>query len=313
MQDAIKEIISLHLGKVLINEKISNYTTYRVGGKARAIVSPKGEEELIKLVGLLKEKNIKYFVLGNGSNVLFSDLLYDGIIIKLDCFNKISIDDNIINVGAGYPLVKLSNDAMRNSLVGLEFANGIPGTVGGAVFMNAGAYGEDMSKIVKSVRVLTSDLKIKEFTNKGMKFSYRTSMLQDHLDYICISATLELKKGNKEEIENIMTTRREQRRATQPLNYPSAGSVFRNPEGMYAGKLIDDMGLKGFTVGRAKVSEKHANFIINTGNAKATDIKRIIDIIKQKALVKYGIRLHVEQRLINWVGDSFEEKGEKKS
>jgi UDP-N-acetylmuramate dehydrogenase len=313
MQDVIKEIISLHLGKVLINEKISNYTTYRVGGKVRAIVYPKGEEELVKLVGLLKEKNIKYFTLGNGSNVLFSDLLYDGIIIKLDNFNKISIEKNTITVGAGYPLVKLSNDAMRNSLIGLEFANGIPGTVGGAVFMNAGAYGEDMSKIVESVRVLTSDLKIKEFTNKQMKFSYRTSMLQDHLDYVCISAKLKLNKGKKEEIESIMNQRREQRRASQPLNYPSAGSVFRNPEGMYAGKLIDDMGLKGYTVGKAKVSEKHANFIINTGNAKANDIKRIIDVIKQKALTKYGIRLHVEQRLINWVGDNVEETKKKES
>ncbi len=313
MQDAIKEIISLHLGKVLKNEKISNYTTYRVGGKVRAICYPKGEDELITLVKLLKEKNIKYFVLGNGSNVLFSDELYDGIIIKLDNFNKINIDGNKITVGAGYPLVKLSNDAMRNSLIGLEFANGIPGTVGGAVFMNAGAYGEDMSKIVSSVRVLTSDGKIKEFTNKGMKFSYRTSMLQDHLDYVCIGATLELANGNKEEIEKIMSERRAQRRATQPLNFPSAGSVFRNPEGMYAGKLIDDMGLKGFTVGKAQVSEKHANFIINTGNAKAIDIKRIIDLIKQKAYIKYGIRLHVEQRLINWVDASEEGKESKKS
>lgn len=312
MQDVIKEIISLHLGKVLINEKLSNYTTYRVGGKVRAICYPKGEEELIKLVTFLKEKNIKYIVLGNGSNVLFSDQLYDGIIIKLDNFNKISIEKNIITVGAGYPLIRLSNDAMRNSLIGLEFANGIPGTVGGAIFMNAGAYSEDMSKIVESVRVLTSDMKIKEFTNKQMKFSYRTSMLQKHLDYICVSAKLKLENGNSKEIEKIMIERRNQRRATQPLNYPSAGSVFRNPEGMYAGKLIDDMGLKGYTVGKAMVSEKHANFIINMGNAKASDIKKIIDLIKQKALIKYGIRLHVEQRLINWVGENIDEKGENK-
>ena len=310
MQDAIKEIISLHLGKVLINEKISNYTTYRVGGKARAICYPKGEEELIKLVCLLKERNIKYFVLGNGSNVLFSDLMYDGIIIKLDNFNKISIHDNIITVGAGYPLVKLSNDAMRNSLIGLEFANGIPGTVGGAIFMNAGAYGEDMSKIVESVRVLTSEGEIQEFNNEQMKFSYRTSLLQEHLDYVCIGAKLKLDCGNKEEIEKIMTERREQRRASQPLNYPSAGSVFRNPPGMYAGKLIDDMGLKGYTVGKAMVSPKHANFIVNTGNAKAADIKKIIDLIKQKALIKYGIKLRVEQRLINWVGVNIDEKEE---
>lgn len=312
MQDVIKEIISLHIGKVLINEKISNYTTYRVGGKVRAICYPNGEEELIKLVSLLKERGIKYFVLGNGSNVLFSDLLYDGIIIKLDNFNKINITDNIITVGAGYPLIKLSNEAMRNSLIGLEFANGIPGTVGGAIFMNAGAYGEDMSKIVESVRVLTSDLKIKEFTNKEMKFSYRTSVLQEHLDYVCVSAKLKLDSGNSEEIEKIMCERREQRRASQPLNLPSAGSVFRNPEGMYAGKMIEDMGLKGYTVGRAMVSPKHANFIVNIGNAKASDIKKIIDVIKQKALTKYNVKLRVEQRLINWVGDSVAKESEKK-
>ena len=313
MQDAIKEIISRHLGKVLINEKISNYTTYKVGGKVRAICYPKGEQELIELISFLKEKKIKYFTLGNGSNVLFSDKMYDGIIIKLDNFNKINIHDNIIEVGAGYPLIKLSNDAMRSSLIGLEFANGIPGTVGGAVFMNAGAYGEDMSKIVESVRVLTSDLKIKTLTNKQMKFSYRTSMLQEHLDYVCISATLKLDYGEKDEIEKIMVERRTRRRETQPLTLPSAGSVFRNPEGMYAGKLIEDMGLKGFTVGKAKVSEKHANFIVNMGNAKAADIKKIIDLIKQKALTKYNIRLHVEQRLINWDGTSEKEERKEKA
>ena len=311
MQDVIKEIIGLHIGKVLINEKISNYTTYRVGGKVRAICFPNTEDDLITLVKLLKERKVKYFVLGNGSNVLFSDNLYDGIIIKLDNFNKIVINDNIIEVEAGYPLVKLSNDAMRNSLVGLEFASGIPGTVGGAIFMNAGAYGEDMSKIVKKVRILNSEGEIVELGKEEMEFSYRTSILQSHLDHVCLSAVLELEHGKKEEIEEIMQKRRETRKSTQPLNYPSAGSVFRNPEGMYAGKLIEDMGLKGYTIGRAMVSEKHANFIINTGNAKASDIKRIIDYIKQKALVKYNIKLRVEQRLINWVGVSEKEEEEK--
>lgn len=311
MQDAIKDIIACHLGKVLINEKISNYTTYRVGGKVRAICYPKGLEELKKLIILLNERKIKYFVLGNGSNVLFSDNLYDGIIIKLDNFNNCEIKDNTIEVGAGYQLIKLSNDAMKNGLVGLEFASGIPGTVGGAVFMNAGAYGEDMSKIVKKVSILTSDAEVIELDNKEMEFSYRTSFLQNHLNYICLSCVLELGKGNKDEIEQIMIERRLKRKETQPLNYPSAGSVFRNPEGMYAGKLIEEMGLKGFSLGKAEVSTKHANFIINKGNAKASDIKKIIDTIKQKALIKYGIRLRVEQRLINWVGVS--EKEEEKN
>ena len=310
MQDVIKEIISLHLGKVLINEKLANHTTYRVGGKARCICIPKGTEELIKLLKIIKEKKINYFILGNGSNVLFSDNIYDGIIIKLDNFNKINIDKNIITVGAGYPLIKLSNDAMRNSLKGMEFMGGIPGTVGGAVFMNAGAYGEDTASIIKSVKIINSDLEVVDLSQKEMKYSYRTSILQDHLDYVCIEATFKLNPGNKDEIENIMKTRREQRKASQPLNYPSAGSVFRNPEGMYAGKMIEDMGLKGFTIGKAMVSVKHANFIINTGNAKASDIKKIIDTIKVKALSKYNIRLRVEQRLINWVGVSEKDKEE---
>ena len=309
MQDAIKEIISRHLGKVLVNEKISNYTTYRVGGKVRCIVYPKGEKELIELVDLLKSKNIKYFTLGNGSNVLFSDEMYDGVIIKLENFNKIEINDNKIYVEAGYPLIKLSNLAVKNGLAGLEFASGIPGTVGGALFMNAGAYGEDMSKIVTSARVLV-DGEIKEFSNEELNFSYRTSMLQDHLDYVCLSVNLLLKRGDPEELEEIVRLRREQRRATQPLSYPSAGSVFRNPPGMYAGKIIEDLGLKGFTIGRAEVSPKHANFIVNMGNAKASDIKNIIDYIKLKAKAKYNINLHVEQRLINWVGVNEKESEE---
>ncbi len=310
MQDVIKEIISLHLGKVLINEKISNYTTYKVGGKVRCICFPKGEVELIELVKLLKSKRIKYFVLGNGSNVLFSDNIYDGIIIKLDNFNKISITDDIIDVEAGYPLIKLSNDAMRNGLCGLEFASGIPGTIGGAVFMNAGAYGEDISKILIEARIIDSEGNIITLNNQEMKYSYRTSMLQDHLDYVLISCKLKLTKGDREEIEKIMTERRKIRRETQPLTLPSAGSVFRNPPGMYAGKMIEEMGFKGFCVGRAQVSEKHANFIVNIGNAKASDIKKIIDTIKAKAYVRYGIRLRVEQRLINWVGVSEKEDEE---
>lgn len=310
MQDVIKEIISLHLGKVLINEKLANHTTYRVGGKARCICIPKGTEELIKLLKIIKDKKIKHIVLGNGSNVLFSDNIYDGIIIKLDNFNKINIDGNLITVGAGYPLIKLSNDAMRNSLRGMEFMGGIPGTVGGAVFMNAGAYGEDTASIIKSVKIINSDLEVVDLSQKEMKYSYRTSILQEHLDYVCIEATFLLEQGNKDEIENIMRERREQRKASQPLNFPSAGSVFRNPEGMYAGKLIEDMGLKGFTIGKAMVSTKHANFIINTGNAKASDIKKIIDTIKVKALSKYNVRLRVEQRLINWVGVSEKDKEE---
>ena len=300
MQDIIKEIIARKLGKVLINEKISNYTTYRVGGKARAIVYPKTIEELCDLVKLLNEKNVKYFVLGNGSNVLFSDKLYDGIIIKLDYFNSVEFNDEVITVGAGVSLIKISRESVKRSLSGLEFADGIPGTVGGGIFMNAGAYGENMAMIVDKVRIVNEKGKIIELNNEQMNFSYRTSYLQKHLKCVCIGATLKLKKTNQEDLENFVLDRRNRRKETQPLNYPSAGSVFRNPEGMYAGELIEKMGLKGFSVGKAEISTKHANFIINKGNAKASDIKKIIDYIKAKAQDKYNVKLRVEQRLINW-------------
>jgi len=300
MQDVIKEIIAQKLGKVLINEKISNYTTYKVGGKVRAIVYPKTKEDLCNLIKFLKEKKVKYFTLGNGSNVLFSDNLYDGIIIKLDYFNNISYDGEYVNVGAGVGLIKLSRETVRKSLSGLEFADGIPGTIGGGIFMNAGAYGSEMSKIVKSVQIVNGDGEIVELTNKEMKFSYRTSYLQEHLDCVCIGAVLKLKRANDSEIEQMVLERRMKRKEMQPLSFPSAGSVFRNPPGMYAGEIIEKMGLKGFSIGKAEVSEKHANFIINKGNAKASDIKKIIDYIKEKVKSKHNIRLRVEQRLINW-------------
>lgn len=301
MQDIIKEIIARKFGKVLINEKISNYTTYKVGGKVRAIVYPKGKNELCELIKFLKEKHVKYFVLGNGSNVLFSDNLYDGIIIKLDCFNTIEYkDDNIIKVGAGVSLMKLSRDTVKKGLVGLEFADGIPATIGGAIFMNAGAYGSEMSKITKEVEIINGNGEIITLSNKEMCFSYRTTWLQKNLDCVCIGATIVLKNGNQEEIMNLVLDRRNKRKSTQPLAYPSAGSVFRNPKDMYAGEIIEKLGLKGFSVGKAEISEKHANFIINKGNAKASDIKKIIDYVKEKVKNKHNIRLRVEQRLINW-------------
>lgn len=300
MQDTIKEIIANNLGKVLINEKIANLTTYKVGGKARAVVYPKTLDNLVSLIKLLKNRSIKHIVLGNGSNVLFSDKIYDGIIIKLDYFNDMVFDGVNVKVGAGVSLIKLSREALRKGLAGLEFADGIPGTVGGAVFMNAGAYGEDMSLIVRSVKILKDDGEIIELNKDEMEFSYRTSYLQKHLSYVCIEAKLRLRPCDKEELEKMVLERREKRKLSQPLNYPSAGSVFRNPKDMYAGKMIEEMGLKGFSIGKAEISEKHANFIINKGNAKASDIKAIIDYIKVKAYNKYNVKLRVEQRLINW-------------
>lgn len=301
MQDIIKEIIARKLGKVLINEKISNYTTYKVGGKVRAIVYPKNKEELCELIKFLKQNKVKYFVLGNGSNVLFSDNIYEGIIIKLDYFNNIEYGDNFeVKVGAGVSLMKLSRETVKKGMQGLEFADGIPATIGGAIFMNAGAYGSEMAKVVKDVTIVDGNGNIRTLSNKEMCFSYRTTYLQKNLDCVCIGATLKLKEGNFEELTNLVSERRNKRKLSQPLAFPSAGSVFRNPKDMYAGELIEKLGLKGFSIGKAEISEKHANFIINKGNAKASDIKKIIDYVKVKVKDKYNVRLRVEQRLINW-------------
>lgn len=300
MENIINEIMGKKIGDVLINEPLSKFTTYKVGGCAKAIVYPKNVDKLIELMEILNKNDIKSFILGNGSNVLFSDNIYEGIIIKLDKFNKIEFADNLVRVGAGYSLVKLANETAKMGLAGLEFAAGIPGTVGGATFMNAGAYNSEMRNVIKSVQVLTSDLEIITLTNSEMQFGYRDSFLQHNKGYICLEVVFELWHGDKNILAEIIKDRKRKRKRTQPLEYPSAGSVFRNPKGKYAGELIEELGLKGYQVGGAMISPKHANFIINVGGAKASDIRKIVDVIKEKVYKKYKIKLRVEQRLVNW-------------
>ena len=205
-----------------------------------------------------------------------------------------------VRVGAGYSLVKLSLQAAKRGLAGLEFAAGIPGTVGGAVFMNAGAYKSDMGYIVQDITVLTPDLRIIKLENKELDFHYRSSFLQKHPGYICLEAVIRLEKGDKNAIEEVIKDRRRRRIESQPLNFPSAGSVFRNPEGMFAGKMIEDLGLKGFQIGGAKVSEKHANFIINYDHATGEDIKSLIEYVREKVKKEYHVELKVEQEFVNW-------------
>lgn len=300
MKEAIKEIKRMDVGKVVENVPLKDHTTYKVGGIASCFVYPENSKQLIKLLKYAKSKDIKYKVLGNGSNTLFSDKKYEGIIIKLDKFDYIEIKNNIIVAGAGYNLMKLASLAARKSLAGLEFASGIPGTVGGAVYMNAGAYKSDMGYIVKRVKVLTPDYRVITMTNRELDFHYRSSFFQKNKDYICLEATLGLTKGKKEELYKVNQERKQRRLESQPLEYPSAGSVFRNPEGLFAGKLIEDLGLKGLTKGGAQISNKHANFIINIGNAKAGDIKELIEFTKDAVLDKYNIELKCEQEFVNW-------------
>lgn len=294
----LEELKKMKIGKIIASPQMKDYTTYRAGGKALAIVIPSSVEHLIMLLIYLKNKKIRYKILGNGSNLVFGDKTYDGVLIKLSALDKLEISGNKIVVGAGYSLMKLAMKTAKLGYTGLEFAAGIPGTIGGGIFMNAGAYQSDMGYVVRSIRVLTPDLKIETMYNKNLDFHYRTSFLQKHPDYICLEATLMLKKGKTENILQLINERRVRRMASQPLEYPSAGSVFRNPENDYAGRLIEELGYKGKGIGDAIVSEKHANFIINKGHARGDDIKKLIREIQDKVKETYGIELKVEQEFV---------------
>lgn len=294
----LNEIEKLNIGDVISDVNLKDYTTYRIDGKALAVVIPDDIGGLIKLLKYLKYKKVKYKILGNGSNLIFTKQFYDGILIKLDNFNKLEINNNYVTVGAGYSLMKLSLRTARAGLTGLEFAAGIPGTVGGAIFMNAGAYKMDMGYITVTIKVLDPNLEIRVLTNKDLDFHYRESFLQKVNDYICLEATLLLRKGNTDVIMEVIKDRKKRRVESQPLEYPSAGSVFRNPKDNFAGKLIEDIGYKGKKIGGAEVSTKHANFIINTGGATGNDIKTLIMEIKNKIKEKYNIELKIEQEFV---------------
>lgn len=297
----LNELVELNIGKIETNVSLKKCTTYRVGGIAKYIAYPKNVNSLVKLIKYLKNKNIKYKILGNGSNLLFSDKEYDGVLIKLTEFNELEfIGKTKLRVGAGYNLIKLSLVTAKKGLTGLEFASGIPGTVGGSVFMNAGAYKSDMGYVVESVKVLTPDEKIINLENKEMNFHYRTSFLKTHPGFICLEVVIKLHKGKKEAIEEVIKDRRQRRLTSQPLEYPSAGSVFRNPEGDFAGRLIEESGLKGKRQGGAMISSKHANFIVNYKNAKAEDIKSLIELAHDKVKENYDIDLKIEQEFVNW-------------
>lgn len=301
MDDIIQKIKEENICKIDEGVSLSKLTTYRVGGKASCIAYPKDINELVNLLKLLKSNGVKYKLLGNGSNLLFSDNDYQGVLIKLSEFNNIEfISKNKLRVGAGYSLIKLSLLTAKKGLTGLEFASGIPGSVGGAVFMNAGAYKSDMGYVVESVKVLTPNYEVINLENKEMNFHYRSSYLQKNRDYICLEVIIKLQVGKRDAIEEVIKERRERRIASQPLEYPSAGSVFRNPDGNFAGKLIEDCSLKGMKRGGAMISDKHANFVVNYKDATSSDIKYLIDLAHDKVLEKYGIDMKIEQEFVNW-------------
>lgn len=287
--------------KILENVSMKKYTTYKTGGNVKKMYFPESENELIELIKKLKSENEKAYIIGNGSNLIVDDNDFDGSIINMKELNKYSIEDNKLICDAGVMLPVVANKTVNDSYGGLEWSISIPGTVGASIFNNAGAYGSDMSNVIESVRVLDNNFNIVNLNNEECKFEYRDSLFKKERKYIILSCVIKLEKKDKEELLEKVENRRKRRLESQPLEYPSAGSVFRNPSTeLPAGKIIEDLGLKGYEIGGAKISDKHANFIINTGNASSNDIKSLINLIKEQVKEKYNIDLKLEQEIINW-------------
>ena len=277
---------------------MKKHISFRVGGPADILVRPRTEEQLSATLKYISENNLPYLIIGNGSNLLIKDGGIRGIVIEFgDNFNKFEIEGTTIKAQAGALLAAIGKAALREILTGFECISGIPGSLGGALAMNAGAYGGEIKSVVKSVRAMNPKGEIFEFTNEQMKFEYRRSMLTDS-DYIVLSAQLELKKGNYDEIKEFMADLTNRRVSKQPLNLPSAGSTFKRPEGHFACKLIDDCGLRGLTLRGAQVSEKHCGFVVNIGDATAKDILDLIYVVKSTVLNKFGIMLEEEVKIL---------------
>ena len=292
MYDYIEKIIPKE--RLLFNEPMSRHTTFRVGGEAQCMVQIEKEEELIELVPYLNRVGQEYFILGNGSNLLVGDKGYQGIIIKLgEGMNVISIENNRITAQAGALLAQTSIAARDAGLTGMEFAVGIPGSVGGGIVMNAGAYDGEMKQITESVKVMDKEGKILILDNDTMEFGYRTSIIKNR-PFIVLEVVLRLQTGNKEEIKQKMDELMEKRRSKQPIGYPSAGSTFKRPEGYFAGKLIMDAGMRGYSIGGARVSDKHCGFIVNMGTATAADIREVIEEVQERVKERFQVTLEPE-------------------
>ena len=280
------------------DEPMSRHTTFRIGGNADYFVKPGNADEVAAVIVVCREYNIPYFILGNGSNLLVSDDGYRGMIINImDNMDSVTVDGRIITAQAGAMLVRVSVMARDNALTGLEFASGIPGTIGGAVYMNAGAYGGEMKNVVKTVRAIDEYGRIYELDSEKMDFSYRHSIVEER-KLIVLEVTLELEHGSREAIDDRMKELAEARRSKQPLEYPSAGSTFKRPEGYFAGKLIMDAGLRGYSVGGAQVAEKHCGFVINKGGATASDVVELIRDVQHDVDDKFGVTLEPEVKML---------------
>ncbi|MCR2002703.1 UDP-N-acetylmuramate dehydrogenase [Blautia caecimuris] len=286
--------------RVLFDEPMSQHTTFRIGGPADVFVMPENYEQIREVLRLCKEEKLPFFVLGNGSNLLVSDSGYRGVIIQMDRnMEEIRLDGEEIHACAGALLSSVAVAARNASLTGFEFAGGIPGTIGGAAVMNAGAYGGELKDVLKEVTVMTREGEILTIPAEKMEMGYRTSIIKT-AGYLVLEAVISLKKGDEEAIRATMKDLSERRTEKQPLDYPSAGSTFKRPEGYFAGKLIMDSGLRGYRVGGAQVSEKHCGFVINAGGATAEDVRSLMDHVIRVVREKYGVTLEPE---VKFLGD----------
>ena len=276
------------------NISLKNYNTFKIGGKTRYFFAAKNKDKLVSAILVAKKLKLPFFILGNGSNLLVSDKGFKGLVVKIKS-GMWKVEGSKTYAEAGVFLTQLLTLALKNNLTGLEWAIGIPGTLGGAIYGNAGAFGKSMSNIVKEVEVYdTNNRKIKILKNKDCKFGYRQSIFKNNKNLIIISAKLRLKKGNKEKIKQKMRAYSNHRVRTQPLKFPSIGSIFKNPKGLFAAELIEKCGLKGKRTGNVQVSEKHSNFIINLGKGKARDVLKLINLIKKRVKEKFEVNLEEE-------------------
>ena len=287
--------------EIIEDANLKEYNTYKIDTNTAYLAFPKNIDELINLLKYIKENNMKYFLIGNGSNIVLPDEKFEGMVISFKNLNKYEINGNKVICEAGAMLPKVAMDTINHSLKGLEWATGIPGTIGASVLGNAGAYLHEIMEYVESIKVLDKDFNILTLNKDDISYGYRTTSLKEERKYIILEITLKLENGNIEESKALVQDRLKRRMESQPLDYPSAGSVFRNPsKELPAGKIIEELGYKGKTVGGAEVSLKHANFIVNKDNAKAVDIKSLINSIKKDVKEKYNIDLICEQEIINW-------------
>lgn len=280
--------------RVYVDEPMSRHTTFRVGGPADFFVTPKAKEEVRDVIRICKEAGMPYYIIGNGSNLLVSDAGYRGVIVQIyKEMNEVKVEGELVKAQAGALLSGIAAKALGAELSGFEFASGIPGTIGGACVMNAGAYGGEMKDVLESVTVLTGEGKIIELGRNELELGYRTSVIAKK-GYIVLGAVLKLESGDGEKIKTYMDELKEKRVTKQPLEYPSAGSTFKRPEGYFAGKLIEDAGLRGFQVGGAQVSEKHCGFVINRDHATAADIMELMRQVQIRVKENSGVDLEPE-------------------